>query len=52
MAASLLLRSRTKVKSVINLPPGKLRVLEEYIVNCQACYIVEGLDIKAIIPTC
>jgi hypothetical protein len=43
-ATSLFLRRRAEGKSIIDLSAGKLRVLEEYIVNRPPCCIVQGLD--------
>jgi hypothetical protein len=48
-AISLFLRSRTKVKSVIDLTAGKFRVLEKDIVDCPASCIIESLYTETII---
>jgi hypothetical protein len=39
---SLFLTSWSEVKSVVNLPAGRRRVLEEDIVNCLASYLVKN----------
>ncbi len=48
-AISLLLRNRTEVESVVDLPARKLRMLEEYIRDGLPCCIIKGLDFKAVI---
>jgi hypothetical protein len=48
-AVSLFLRSRTEVKSVVDLTAGKFRVLEKGIVDCLASYIIESLYTETIV---
>jgi hypothetical protein len=48
-AVSLFLRSRTEVKSIVDLTAGKFRVLEKDIVDCLASYIIESLYTETIV---
>jgi hypothetical protein len=50
--ASLFLRSRTEVKSVIDLTAAEFRVLEKDIVDCPASCIIESLYTEAVISAC
>jgi hypothetical protein len=51
-ATSLLLRSRTEVESVVDLPASKLGILEEYVRDGPPCCVIKGLDFKAVISAC
>jgi hypothetical protein len=51
-ATSLFLGSRAEGKSIIDLSTGKLRVLEENILNRPPCCVVEGLDTEPVISAC